>query len=658
MTRTAIAFMSYAHVADDFDSRYLDGLRKSLANEVRRHTGNDFYVFLSPDIEWGETWRDRIRETIDAATFLIPVIAPIYFRRAECRRELEQFLAHEVALGHPGKLILPLSYIRVPEMTGDTVLADRLMREIAKRQIFDWTDLRFEDLTSPGVRRGVNKLASAICDLIARLGTVPERPGSGPAVSEVAEPWPVCAEPHVPEAPAPEPTGLEPAVVPPVIDVFQHFCVAREIENEEQFVGRQDEIRRGMGALRSDGASIVIFGFAGVGKTSLAMQLAHIASGGQGALIRKLGLETYRPPGGFAMPVVYYACRRDVDVDLRSTTLSLLLDCSGRFSLGSLLAEDRIRLALETPAGRQVLAQLDKVRKLGRCEEAANHAEHTFANLCSQIAQACGQRAVVVVIDEFNVIGDKTGFASQIKNRHDICFVLVGTGPDVRVLMKEHESVPRQIVEGQIRVHPMKRDEVATLLKVEEVRGGRRFRFNADAVDGIVSASHGFPFFVHFFGRYSLDQAVRRHLAYSVGAGARVEVTKEDVRSAMHERLRDLADLESRYVKTIDNRWEREAVLKLFACRDENEIPVGNIDYYARTVFGVKNVNTQIAQLTRALVLERTARSHYMFTDARMKIYTRLAQPICEETRRRFEHFAGEHIENAAAEGWVFPLRS
>ena len=60
--------------------------------------------------------------------------------------------------------------------------------------------------------------------------------------------------------------------------VDQAFLPAREIEIPELFSGRKEEIVQGLHALRSQGASICIYGKRGVGKSSIAKQLRLVAS--------------------------------------------------------------------------------------------------------------------------------------------------------------------------------------------------------------------------------------------------------------------------------------------------------------------------------------------------------------------------------------------
>lgn len=85
------AFMSYAQ-ADDV-RRLLTQFRENLSAEVRVQTGEEFPIFQDrKDIHWGEQWKRRIEESLDAVTFLIPIVTPSFFKSTACRSELQQFL--------------------------------------------------------------------------------------------------------------------------------------------------------------------------------------------------------------------------------------------------------------------------------------------------------------------------------------------------------------------------------------------------------------------------------------------------------------------------------------------------------------------------------------------------------------------------------------
>lgn len=161
--RKPIAFMSYVRFNDHHDNGKLTEFCKRLSGEVRAQTGKDFPIFQDRnEINWGQNWRQRIKESTDEVTFLIAIITPSFFESDACKDELQRFLAREKKLNR-NDLILPVYYIDCPLLNDEKKrAADPLAEAIASRQYTDWRELRFEPLTSPQVGRTLEQLAVQI----------------------------------------------------------------------------------------------------------------------------------------------------------------------------------------------------------------------------------------------------------------------------------------------------------------------------------------------------------------------------------------------------------------------------------------------------------------------------------------------------------------
>jgi parallel beta-helix repeat protein len=164
-----LAFMSYVRFDDQHEDGRLSEFRERLSGELRMQTGEDFPIFQDRnDIQWGQNWKERIEDSLDAVTFLIPIITPSFFNSAACRAELEQFIKREKKLKR-NDLILPLYYVGSTVLDDESKRAhDKLAQEIAKHQYADWRDLRFEPFTSPQVGKTLARLAVQIRDAIDR----------------------------------------------------------------------------------------------------------------------------------------------------------------------------------------------------------------------------------------------------------------------------------------------------------------------------------------------------------------------------------------------------------------------------------------------------------------------------------------------------------
>jgi hypothetical protein len=163
-------FMSYVRSDDANDNGRISELRKRLEGEIRVQSGdNTFHIFQDrEDIAWGQQWAQRINESLDAVTFLFPVITPGFFKSTACRDELKRFLDREKQLRRKD-LILPIYYVDTPLLSNAAKRkADELGSLIADRQHADWRDLRFEPLDSPHVGRVLAKLAKEVVDALER----------------------------------------------------------------------------------------------------------------------------------------------------------------------------------------------------------------------------------------------------------------------------------------------------------------------------------------------------------------------------------------------------------------------------------------------------------------------------------------------------------
>jgi parallel beta-helix repeat protein len=185
MSKAPLAFLSYAIINDSHDAGRISELHKRLSYEVEIQTGEPFPIFQDrEDIQWGQTWQERLTESVDAATFLIPVITPSFFKRPWCREELSRFLEREQQLGR-NDLILPIYYVDCPFLNDSGHCPDDpLAAAIASRQRADWRELRFEPFTNPLVGKTLANMAVQIRKALERV-----RPAVPPA------PQPMFAKP-------------------------------------------------------------------------------------------------------------------------------------------------------------------------------------------------------------------------------------------------------------------------------------------------------------------------------------------------------------------------------------------------------------------------------------------------------------------------------
>lgn len=164
------AFLSYVRFDDKHEDGKISELRERLSSEVRAQTGDEFPIFQDRnDILWGENWEQRIDKSINASTFLIPIVTPSFFKSPSCRKEIEQFLKREKRLKR-NDLILPIYYIDSSSQVEPegTAKRDKVAEIIFSRQYADWRELRPELITSPQAVKILIQMAQQVRDAILR----------------------------------------------------------------------------------------------------------------------------------------------------------------------------------------------------------------------------------------------------------------------------------------------------------------------------------------------------------------------------------------------------------------------------------------------------------------------------------------------------------
>jgi len=164
-------FWSYVHSDDYAEGGRVSQLAHDVVSQFEMLTGETIELFLDKDsIEWGETWREKIDESLASVAFFIPVMTPRYFMSAECRREFQFFARRARNLGVK-ELVLPLLYVDTRDLHEESP-EDDMIALIRTFQWTDWTDLRFTERSSEAYRRAVAGLASRIVEANERAAEV------------------------------------------------------------------------------------------------------------------------------------------------------------------------------------------------------------------------------------------------------------------------------------------------------------------------------------------------------------------------------------------------------------------------------------------------------------------------------------------------------
>lgn len=408
------------------------------------------------------------------------------------------------------------------------------------------------------------------------------------------------------------------------------FQPAREIDDVRRFAGRSDEVAEAYYALLGSGTNIAVVGNRGIGKTSLARQISDIAIGNV-TLLERLGIKHDEAPDFMA---VYFACgdsTRNIPELLHRllTTRTCLADWIYD------VPQAREEVTAHAP---EIGAKLFGVGASVSAEQstttttAASINEHSldtiFTNICHAIAsEGLARDGILIVIDEFDQIGDPSGMAGLMKsmatNVPNVKFCLVGVATDIQRLMKEHESADRLFAGSIINLPPMTSDELKEIVQIAEQSVENRIAFSGEAKDGLVRTAQGHPYMVHLVGKYALRKAYADDIELIPGDGIK------DALKSIAERRADPV-LEGRYRKAVGSSPQREVVIRALAAVKSEEGECWTTEAYKLALDeGVDNSSQYVGQLGAdeyGAEIEKTRERYYRFKDSLFATYV-LARP-------------------------------
>ncbi len=287
-----------------------------------------------------------------------------------------------------------------------------------------------------------------------------------------------------------------------MIDINNVFSPGSAIESIQEFAGRQVELMKAVSALRLKGASLVLYGYRGVGKSSLAQQISAIAKNDPLTLERVNAKQNV----AFDFNVVFISAA----FGIKTTEIAIL----------SLLSDDAgLRPYLTQSASERVdkfhFGVKSSLINAGASSDTKSTAQSfnpqipaIFKNAVNNAFQKTG-KVCLIIIDEFDKIADQTGFAEFMKYCENlpVKFCIVGISDDVSELLRDHSSIARQIRDGSIYVPPMTKPEQLQIFEKAHEKMSCAYTFSDPAMDFICQCSQGHPYIIHKLGFESLKEA-------------------------------------------------------------------------------------------------------------------------------------------------------
>jgi TIR domain len=161
------AFCSYVHKDNENFGAAIEHMVEDIRAFHEAETGRTLQIFFDRvDIGWGQDLRNAISDSVENATFFIPMLTARYFQSAWCRDELLSFYGKCRSLGVT-ELILPVVLAGASQIREDS--DDELVRIVARVNYIDWSNIWPAGRGSSAWSLGVTKLVRRLVDLEDRV---------------------------------------------------------------------------------------------------------------------------------------------------------------------------------------------------------------------------------------------------------------------------------------------------------------------------------------------------------------------------------------------------------------------------------------------------------------------------------------------------------
>lgn len=378
------------------------------------------------------------------------------------------------------------------------------------------------------------------------------------------------------------------------------FRPAKEVDDPSLFAGREQQVRSLTDALHIEGSVPLIYGHRGLGKSSLALQIARIAVGDVELLSHLNAVELSLPEEDRFL-TLHVTCTDAIgNMD---QLLQVLINAAESIEFVSSKGNQDVKELIDRTTRKKLTLKIVEVESTKRYEAERGRLSYQQLNLEEKLVQLteilldCYGQPVLFIIDELDRMGSTKGLASFLKavsNSH-LKFLLVGIANNVSELLDDHQSLERQL--RPVRVPNMSVRELTQIVDQSEAyleRHAIHVSFEPAAKMRLAHLSAGFPWFVHVLGQSALVK---------VHDQRRDAVKADDIGQA----VLDLVDNEfaqqfkDRYQNAVRDSFAREVVLRSFAQWHDPDIPTRDVYRVIKENFSFQNPSAYKGHLCKPM---------------------------------------------------------
>jgi len=408
------------------------------------------------------------------------------------------------------------------------------------------------------------------------------------------------------------------------INPYRIFSPAQELTDPKYFAGRVTKIESALTALCIPGSCLMVFGDRGIGKTSFVEMIKRIVSGDT-TLIYKHGLDKYYNIGDLRHSWISVECNHDMN-NISKVLQSLITSPNGirKFITGRIEREEKSSrggLSIGKLFGDLFGASFDTESRLVKEHFSEENTVELFTNLVMEIDKhlLAEDEGLLIIIDEFDVVEDKSKFASLIKtlSKNKVKFLLSGIAESYEQLISSHTSIQRNLASGRIKIEPMTMQEISEFYSLVSANSDNKITFNKQYLDLVFNYSQGYPHFVQLFGLLSVKHALEKNETLPLSLNG------VNLKSGLKSLIDYDPEKEAIYMGFIANMPEKELMLKLLSSDISRYISQKNFlaACVNRNIPNPKSLLASLLAYKNPVIIRRLNTEFIHFTDPLFKIY-------------------------------------